>query len=171
MARLCPFGPQSETFVEVTPGSSAVRIGKLLEGAGDRAQPICLRPGALRGSVERCGRASTGLIIRRRWSMSTPDPRGDVFTVAVTMPEGSNMFDIAARLEQAGFGSQQQFLDEQPSADTWWRISTRREEPGGISVSGHLSLCAQGHSGTDHRGDGETLQAGSRAGWIEGERA
>src|SRR6202034_1279654 len=37
---------------------------------------------------------------------------GDVYTKAVTIPEGANIFDIAARLEQAGFGPQQQFLAE-----------------------------------------------------------
>ena len=37
--------------------------------------------------------------------------RGDVFTKTVVVPEGSNIFDIAARLEQAGFGSRQDFID------------------------------------------------------------
>jgi UPF0755 protein len=37
--------------------------------------------------------------------------RGDVFTRTVVIPEGSSLFDIAARLEQAGFGDRQRFLD------------------------------------------------------------
>ena len=37
--------------------------------------------------------------------------RGDVFTKSVVFPEGSNLYDIAARLEQAGFGTRQHFLD------------------------------------------------------------
>jgi len=37
--------------------------------------------------------------------------RGDVFTRAVTIPEGSSVFEIAARLELAGFVTQQDFLD------------------------------------------------------------
>jgi UPF0755 protein len=37
--------------------------------------------------------------------------RGDVFTISITIPEGANMFDIAARVEQAGFGTREQFLD------------------------------------------------------------
>ena len=36
-----------------------------------------------------------------------------MYTVAVTVPEGSTIFDIAARLEQAGFGTKQGFLDDQ----------------------------------------------------------
>ena len=31
---LTPYGPETETFVNVTPGSSAMRIGRQLEAAG-----------------------------------------------------------------------------------------------------------------------------------------
>ena len=37
--------------------------------------------------------------------------RGDVYTVSVTFPEGANMFDAAARLEQAGLAGGQDFVD------------------------------------------------------------
>lgn len=37
--------------------------------------------------------------------------RGDVYTISVTIPEGSNMFDIAQRLEAAGLGPKEGFLD------------------------------------------------------------
>ena len=36
--------------------------------------------------------------------------RGDVYTVSVTIPEGSNMFDIGQRLEAAHFGTEEQFI-------------------------------------------------------------
>jgi UPF0755 protein len=36
--------------------------------------------------------------------------RGDVYTVSVTFPEGSNLFDIAQRLEAAGLGPKEKFL-------------------------------------------------------------
>jgi UPF0755 protein len=39
--------------------------------------------------------------------------RGDVFTVAVTVPEGASIFDIATRLEQAGIASREEFLRQQ----------------------------------------------------------
>jgi UPF0755 protein len=39
--------------------------------------------------------------------------RGDVYTKTVTIPEGASVFEIAARLEQAGFGPRQNFLDAQ----------------------------------------------------------
>jgi UPF0755 protein len=36
---------------------------------------------------------------------------GDVYTRTLIVPEGANIFDIAARVEQAGFGTHQQFLN------------------------------------------------------------
>jgi UPF0755 protein len=36
--------------------------------------------------------------------------RGDVYTKIVIIPEGASLFEIADRLEQAGFGPQQDFL-------------------------------------------------------------
>lgn len=36
--------------------------------------------------------------------------RGDVYTIQVTIPEGSNLFDIAQRLESAGLGPQAAFI-------------------------------------------------------------
>jgi len=35
--------------------------------------------------------------------------RGDVYTIAVTIPEGSNLFDIAARIEAAQLGAKEDF--------------------------------------------------------------
>ena len=37
--------------------------------------------------------------------------RGDVYTRAVTIPEGFNLYDIAAAIQNAGLGSQQAFLE------------------------------------------------------------
>lgn len=106
-----PYGPSTETFVEVAPGSTTARIGRQLEAAG-------------------IVRSRYGFDILRYWKLGTlrageyrfdhPAPatevyeriaRGDVFTRAVTIPEGSSIFEIAARMEQAGFVTQQDFLD------------------------------------------------------------
>jgi UPF0755 protein len=107
-----PYGPESETFVEVPAGSSAVHIGKLLESAGvirtryvfDLVRSV--KQGRLKAGEYRFDHPVTPLEAYERIA------RGDVFTVAVTIPEGSNIFDIGARLEEAGFGPKQQFLDE-----------------------------------------------------------
>lgn len=42
--------------------------------------------------------------------------RGDVYTVAVTIPEGSTRFDVAARVAQAGFVNRKDFLAETANA-------------------------------------------------------
>ena len=109
---LTPYGPERETFVEVPPGTPAVRIGKLLEAAGVVRTRYAfdlvrsLKRGTLRAGEYRFDHPVTVMDVYDRIA------RGDVFTVSVTVPEGANMFDVADRLEQAGFGTKQQFLDE-----------------------------------------------------------
>jgi UPF0755 protein len=106
-----PYGPETETFVEVAPGATTARIGRQLEAAG-------------------IVRSRYAFDLMRWWKLGSPKAgeyrfdhpvavnevyarmaRGDVFTKAVTIPEGANLFEIAARLEQAGFGGQQKFLE------------------------------------------------------------
>jgi len=109
---LTPFGSASETFVDIAPGSSTARIGAELQAAGVVRSRYAfdvmrwLRPGKLKAGEYRFDHAAPVTEVYARMV------RGDVFTVAVTIPEGSNIFDIAARLEQAGFGPRQIFLDE-----------------------------------------------------------
>ena len=108
-----PFGPSTETFVEVTPGSSTAHIGELLEQAGiirTRYVFDAMRfvlPGTLKAGEYRFDRPEPMTEVWRRIE------RGDVYTIAITIPEGANVFDIAQRLEEAGFGTRQQFLDMQ----------------------------------------------------------
>jgi len=106
-----PFGPEQETFVELAPGSSTVRIGRQLEAAGVvRSQYIfdlvrLWKWGTLRAGEYRFDHPAPVAEVYARIV------RGDVFTKTVTIPEGASIFDIAARLEQAGFGVRQDFLD------------------------------------------------------------
>jgi UPF0755 protein len=107
---LAPYGPQTATFVEVIPGSSSMRIGRQLQEAGIiRSQYAFYAERWLQHGTLKAG----------DYKFDHPAPirevydrvkRGDTYTIAVTIPEGSNMFDIAARLEQAGFGPAQSFL-------------------------------------------------------------
>lgn len=107
-----PFGPASETFVEIPAGSSAVHIGKLLETAGvvrtryafDLVRSV--KRGKLKAGEYRFDHPVTPIEAYDRIA------HGDVFTIAVTIPEGANIFDIASRLEEAGFGPRDQFLNE-----------------------------------------------------------
>lgn len=105
-----PFGPETETFVEVAPGTSAVRIARELEAAGivrsryafDLVRNV--KRGTLRAGEYKFDHPATVEEVYTRMV------RGDVYTKTVVVPEGANLFDIAVRLEQAGFGAQQDFL-------------------------------------------------------------
>jgi UPF0755 protein len=106
-----PFGPTTETFVELAPGTSTAKIGRQLEAAGivrSRYAFDLMRwwmRRNLRAGEYRFDHPSAVAEVYMRIV------RGDVFTKAVTIPEGANVFEIAARLEQAGFGTGQKFLD------------------------------------------------------------
>jgi UPF0755 protein len=93
---LTPYGPQTETFVELDPGSSTQLIGKKLEDAGVVRSQFAFD--LLR------------LVERKRLKAYERIARGDVYTVSLTIPEGANIFDVAARVEQAGFGTREAFL-------------------------------------------------------------
>jgi len=110
-AVLAPFGPTQETFVEVPIGSSTARIGQLLEQGGVVRSRYAFelvriwKRGTLRAGEYRFDRSVPVSEIYARIA------RGDVYTKTVTIPEGSTIFDIAARLEQAGLGPSKEFLD------------------------------------------------------------
>jgi UPF0755 protein len=107
---LSPFGPSTETFVEVEPGSSGARIAKQLQNSGVIRSHFAFdllriwKRGTLRAGEYRFDHPAPAAEVYARIA------RGDVFTRTVTIPEGSNLFDIAARLEQAGFGPRENFL-------------------------------------------------------------
>jgi UPF0755 protein len=98
-----PFGPESETFVELAPGSSTARIGQQLESAGVVRSRYAfdllrwVKRGTLRAGEYRFDQPAPLTEVYARIV------RGDVFTRAVTVPEGASIFEIAARLQQAGF--------------------------------------------------------------------
>ncbi|MGB8029497.1 MAG: endolytic transglycosylase MltG [Terracidiphilus sp.] len=108
---MTPYGPEAETFVNIVPGSSATRIGRQLESAG------VVRSRYAFDFVRWFGH---GTLQAGTYRFDHPVPvtevyariaRGDVYTKALTIPEGANIFDIAARVEQAGLGTRQEFLD------------------------------------------------------------
>ncbi|HEV2484405.1 MAG TPA: endolytic transglycosylase MltG [Terracidiphilus sp.] len=108
---LTPYGPETETFVELAPGSSTALIGRQLEAAGVvRSQFVFdllrfLKRGKLRAGEYRFDHEAPVTEVYARIA------RGDVFTRTLIVPEGANIFDIAARVEQGGFGARQEFLN------------------------------------------------------------
>jgi UPF0755 protein len=107
---LAPYGPDSETFVTISPGSSAIRIGRQLEAAGIVRSRYAFdlvrwyRHGTLHAGTYRFDHPAPVTEAYARIA------RGDVFTIALTVPEGASIFEIAARVEQAKLGTRQAFL-------------------------------------------------------------
>ena len=103
---LALYGPESETFVEVAPGSSTAHIGQQLESAGVVRSRYAfdllrwVKRGTLRAGEYRFDRPAPATEVYARIV------RGDVFTKAVTIPEGASIFEIAARLQQVGFDAE-----------------------------------------------------------------
>jgi UPF0755 protein len=131
---LTPFGPQSETFVELTPGSSTAVIGQQLEAAGVVRSRFAfqllriVKRGTLRAGEYRFDHLAPMLEVYARIA------RGDVFTKAVTVPEGATIFEIADRVQQAGLGSAQDFLDAAVSQTEL----VADLDPGAKSLEGYL---------------------------------
>lgn len=131
---LLPYGPVTETFVEIAPGSSALRIGAQLESAGVVRSEFAFdlmrwfKRGKLQAGEYRFDHPAPVTEVYARIA------RGDVYTRAVTVPEGSNLFDIAARLEEAGFGPRQAFLAAQAKETKL----IEDLDPGAKSLEGYL---------------------------------
>jgi len=105
-----PYGPSSETFVDIPPRTGATAVASLLRKNGiirSRYAFALLR-------LTRDGTFKAG-----EYRFDHPAPpgeiydrllRGDVYTRALTIPEGYNIFDIAAAVESAGFAKRDVFL-------------------------------------------------------------
>ena len=105
-----PYGPTTETFVEIAPGTGASAIG----GQMARQGIIRSRYGFDILQLTRGGTLKAG-----EYRFDHPAPvgevynrlvQGDVYTRALSIPEGFNIFDIAAAVEAAGFAKGDDFL-------------------------------------------------------------
>ncbi len=133
-----PFGPSEETFVEIAPGTSSRQIGRELEQQGIvrsrfvfylwRMLAASSEQGTLKAGEYRFDHpARVGEVYDRL-------RRGDVFTLPLTIPEGANIFDIAARVEAAGLGSKAAF-EEAEERET---ALIRDLAPNATSLEGYL---------------------------------
>ena len=107
---LAPFGPSSQTFVEIPPGMPTTQIATLLKQSGIIRSKFAfeamqlVKDRTLKAGEYRFDHPAKLAQVYARLS------RGDVYTVSVTIPEGSNLFDIGQRLQTAGFGPEEEFL-------------------------------------------------------------
>jgi UPF0755 protein len=129
-----PTGPTSEHFVEILPGSSSRTIAATLEQEG------IIRS---RYAFDALRLVKHGTLKAGEYRFDHPAPiaevydrilRGEVYTRSVTIPEGANLFDIAARMEAAQLGTKEEFLaaaqrDTQMIADL---------DPSAQSLEGYL---------------------------------
>jgi UPF0755 protein len=129
-----PFGPETETFVDLAPGSSTVRIAGQLESAGVVRSQFAFdlvrwwKRGTLRAGEYRFDHPAAVTEVYARIA------RGDVYTKTLIVTEGASIFEIAARIEQAGLGSRQDFLDAQ--AEQAGLVADI--DPGAKSLEGYL---------------------------------
>ncbi len=131
---LVPFGPDRETFVDIPSRTSSVGIATLLErGGAIRSRWVFaglreLEGGTLKAGEYRFAAPASMLEVYRRLR------RGDVYTVAVVVPEGYDLFDVAAAVQAAGLGSQENFLAA-AAANTGL---IRQWNPHPVSLEGYL---------------------------------
>jgi len=98
-----PLTPPSECFVEIETGSSTLLIARQLEEASVLRTRYAfvvarlLRRGKLKAGEYRFTTPATPLQVYDRIA------RGDVYTIPITIPEGNNLYDIAARFEASHF--------------------------------------------------------------------
>src|SRR4051812_47841815 len=105
-----PAGPSQQTFVEFKTGSSARRIASELKQAGiirSRSAFLVLhlfrRASLKAGEYEFDHPERLGEVYRHI-------AHGDTYARVLVVPEGYNIFDIAAAVEKLGIDSQQNFL-------------------------------------------------------------
>lgn len=129
-----PVTPPSETFVDLPSGTSAEAMAQALEANGvirSRYAFLLLRlwkKGRLKAGEYRFADPESALTVYTRIA------KGDVYTRAVTIPEGFNLYDIATAVENAGLGTRAAFLEAaQSNASLIADLS-----PGATSLEGFL---------------------------------
>lgn len=105
-----PYGPTTETFVEIPSGTGAEAIGAKLQQAGIVRSKYAF-------DLLRLAEGGTLKAGEYRFDHRAPVAevyaqlrRGDVYTLTLAIPEGFNLFDIAHAFQTAGFGSADAFL-------------------------------------------------------------
>jgi UPF0755 protein len=105
-----PVGPSTETFLEIAPGTASMQIAAELKRQGlVRSQYVFEAMRLIRGGTLKAGEYRFDHPAKMEEVFGRLR-RGDVYTVSLTIPEGSNLFDIAQRVEAAHLGGRDQFL-------------------------------------------------------------
>jgi len=106
-----PVRPAGEKFVLLHPGYSTRHIAAELNKAGVIRSPRAFllwhyiaKPRSLKAGEYLFEKSASAIQVHERLA------RGDIYQHTVTIPEGFNMFDVAAAVEAAGLGPRAEFL-------------------------------------------------------------
>ena len=105
-----PYGPSTETFVDIPPGTGATAVATILRKNGiirsrySFALLRLTRNGTFKAGEYRFARPALPAEVYGRLI------QGDVYTQTLTIPEGYNIFDVATAVQAAGFAQQGDFL-------------------------------------------------------------
>ncbi len=143
-AALLPVTPAQTTFVLLRPGWSTRHIAQVLQ-----------RQGVIRSSAAFLMlQYAEGLKTLKAGEYKFEEPasawdvwrrlvRGDVYARTVVVPEGYNIYDIAAVVEQAGLGPASDFLAVAQGDTSLVRdLDPEAQDAGGLSLPRHLSVHA-----------------------------
>ncbi len=105
-----PYGPSTETFVDIPSGSGTQSIAARLQHGGVIRSQYgfyllrLAKAGTLKAGEYRFDHPASMARVYARIA------KGDVFTLTLSIPEGYNIFDIAQAVQAAGLGSRDAFL-------------------------------------------------------------
>lgn len=131
---ILPFGPSTPQLVTIPAGSSVNQIAWTLERNGIVRSRYAfefatrVQHGTLKAGVYRFDHPTPLLQVYQRLRS------GDVYTIALTIPEGFNIFDIADAVGRVGLGSREAFL----AAETQDTALIRDLSPNATSLEGYL---------------------------------
>jgi UPF0755 protein len=129
-----PMGPSVETFVDIPSGTGSEAMAAQLEQAGVIRSQYgfdllrVVKGGTLKAGVYRFDHPVAMTEVYQRLA------KGDVFTRTVVIPEGFNLFDVAAEMEASKLGTREQFL----AAARQHTELVAAWSPGATSVEGFL---------------------------------
>jgi len=105
-----PAGPHSEMFLEIPAGTGSAQIAAQLKSHGlIRSRLVFEAMRRVKGGTLKAGEYRFDHPARMSEIYDRLE-RGDVYTRALTIPEGANIFDIAQRVEAAQLGTKEAFL-------------------------------------------------------------
>src|SRR6185437_7131580 len=131
---ISPFGPSQSQMVTIPAGSSVSQIASTLKHNGVIRSRYAfeliarIQHGTLKAGVYRFDHPAPMMSIYQRLR------NGDVYTIALTIPEGYKIFDIADAVENAGLATKDSFL----SAEQHDTALIRDFDPNAASLEGYL---------------------------------